>query len=92
MPKLKMCPCPICECKACHELTIRKLKMMVGEPVFVVTENKKEWCIVHSYHLPEVVGGGIIVTTRTSQKKTLPYAEWGLFWRAYDRKVDVDDA
>lgn len=89
MAKLKPCPRPLCEYKACHELTIRKLKMMVGEPVFVVTDNKKEWCIVHSYNLPEVVGGGIIVTTRTSQKKTLPYLGWGIFWRAYDRKEGV---
>lgn len=92
MRDLKPCPCPFCGQKTYPDLTIRQLKMMVGEPVFVVTDNKKEWCIVHSYHLPEVVGGGIIVTTRTSQKKTLPYLGWGVFWKAYDRKVDVVNA
>ena len=58
-------PCPFCKhivrCVAKKKqnkpLTIKELKMMVGKPVFVVTERLKEWCIVHSYHFPEVCGG-----------------------------------
>lgn len=70
-------------------LTIKELKMMVGQPVWVASNRKKEWCIVHSYHLQEVVGGGIIVTTRTSQKITLPFDKIGVTWRAY-RSMDQE--
>lgn len=72
-------------------LTIKELKMMIGKPVFVVRENRKEWCLIHSYHLSEIYGGGIIVTTRTSQKKTLPYHAFCISWRAYDKEVRCID-
>ena len=87
MGELNTCPCckriVRCVVKKNNPLTIKELKMMVGRPVWVVSEHKKEWCIVHSYHSPDVCGGGIIVTTRTSQKRTLPYYNIHLNWDAY---------
>ena len=76
MSELKPCP-----------LSCRQLKMMVGEPVWVVSPKRKEWCIVHSFHSDDVVGGGIIVTTRTSQKITLPYYDAEKHWWAYSEKL-----
>lgn len=69
-------------------LTIAELRGMVGEPVWIVTERLKEWCIVHSYHLDDVIGGEIIVTRRTAEKRVYSYTDKGKTWLAYRHKPE----
>lgn len=70
-------------------LTLEELKEMVGEPVYIVTYEKAEWCILHSYHSSEIVGGGFIMTRRTAEKRAFPYADYGKTWLAYRRKPEA---
>lgn len=64
-------------------LTLDDLKMMIGEPVFIVTSGLKEWCIVHSYHRPEVIGRAFIMTRRTAEKRQYAFDGYGKTWMAY---------
>lgn len=64
-------------------LTLEELREMVGKPVWVETERRKEWCILWGYHGPEVIGRAMIFTTRTSAKNQLSFAECGKSWYAY---------
>lgn len=64
-------------------LTLDELKMMIGEPVFIVTSGLKEWCIVHSYHRPEVIGRSFIMTRRTAEKRLYAFDDYGKTWTAY---------
>lgn len=72
-------------------LTIDELRQMDGEPVFVVTDRLKEWCLVHSHNSDDVIGGGIIMTRRTAEKRTYQYACYGKTWLAYRQKTEDDD-
>ena len=67
-------------------LTLDELRKMSGEPVFAVTDRLKEWCLVHSYNSDDVIGGGIIMTRRTAEKRTYQYACYGKTWLAYRQK------
>lgn len=67
-------------------LTLDELRKMSGDPVFVVTDRMKEWCIVHSHHSDDVIGGGIIMTRRTAEKRTYQYKSYGYTWIAYRQK------
>ena len=69
-------------------LTLDELRQMDGEPVWVVTERLKEWCIVHSHHSDDVIGGGIIATRRTAEKRVYSYADNGKTWLAYRHKPE----
>lgn len=69
-------------------LTLDELRLMSGEPVWVVTDRMKEWCIVHSHHSDDVIGGGIIMTRRTAEKRTYQYKSYGYTWLAYRRKPE----
>lgn len=70
-------------------LTLAELRQMDGEPVFVVTDRLKEWCLVHSHNSDDVIGGGIIMTRRTAEKRTYQYACYGKTWLAYRSKKEV---
>ena len=70
-------------------LTMDELRKMSGEPVFVVTDRLKEWCLVHSHNSDDVIGGGIIMTRRTAEKRTYQYACYGKTWLAYRQKKEV---
>ena len=72
-------------------LTMDELRKMGGEPVFVVTDRLKEWCLVHSHNSDDVIGGGIIMTRRTAEKRTYQYACYGKTWLAYRQKPEEDD-
>ena len=72
-------------------LTLDELRKMGGEPVFVVTDRLKEWCLVHSHNSDDVIGGGIIMTRRTAEKRTYQYACYGKTWLAYRQKPEEDD-
>ena len=72
-------------------LTLDELRKMSGDPVFVVTERLKEWCLVHSHNSDDVIGGGIIMTRRTAEKRTYQYACYGKTWLAYRQKPEEDD-
>lgn len=69
-------------------LTLDELRKMGGEPVFVVTDRLKEWCLVHSHNSDDVIGGGIIMTRRTAEKRTYQYACYGKTWLAYRKKPE----
>ena len=69
-------------------LTLDELRKMSGEPVFVVTDRLKEWCLVHSHNSDDVIGGGIIMTRRTAEKRTYQYACYGKTWLAYRQKPE----
>lgn len=69
-------------------LTMDELRKMGGEPVFVVTDRLKEWCLVHSHNSDDVIGGGIIMTRRTAEKRTYQYACYGKTWLAYRQKPE----
>ena len=69
-------------------LTLEELREMAGEPVWVSTGRLSEWCIVHSCHSDDVIGGGVIMTRRTAEKRTYPYADCGKTWLAYRRKPE----
>ena len=69
-------------------LTLDELRKMGGEPVFVVTDRLKEWCLVHSHNFDDVIGGGIIMTRRTAEKRTYQYACYGKTWLAYRQKPE----
>ena len=69
-------------------LTLEELRKMSGEPVFVVTDRLKEWCIVHSHNSDDVIGGGIIMTRRTAEKRIYPYDCYGKTWLAYRQKPE----
>ena len=71
-------------------LTLDELRKMGGEPVFVVTDRLKEWCLVHSHNSDDVIGGGIIMTRRTAEKRTYQYACYGKTWLAYRQKLEED--
>lgn len=58
-------------------LTLEQLLEMDGEPVWVSTGRLSEWCIVHSCHSDDVIGGGVIMTRRTAEKRTYQYADYG---------------
>lgn len=64
-------------------LTLEQLRDMVGKPVWVETNRRKEWCILWGYHGPEIIGQAMIFTTRTAAKNQLPFAEYGETWLAY---------
>ena len=85
--------CCLCESqrsiKEKQPLTLDELQKMSGEPVFVVTDRLKEWCIVHSHNSDDVIGGGIIMTRRTAEKRTYQYACYGKTWLAYRQKKEV---
>ena len=70
-------------------LTLDELRKMDGEPVFAVTDRLKEWCLVHSHNSDDVIGGGIIMTRRTAEKRTYQYACYGKTWLAYRQKKEV---
>lgn len=70
-------------------ITPAELREMVGDPVWVVTVRLSEWCIVHSFHSADVIGGGIIMTRRTAEKRIYQYADYGKTWMAYRRKPDT---
>ena len=72
-------------------LTLDELRKMDGEPVFAVTDRLKEWCLVHSHNSDDVIGGGIIMTRRTAEKRTYQYACYGKTWLAYRQKPEEDD-
>lgn len=67
-------------------LTIEEIRKMVWESVWIVTENLSEWCIIHSCHADDVLGGGVIMTRRTGEKRMYPYSDYGKTWLAYRRK------
>lgn len=69
-------------------ITLDELRKMGGEPVFVVTDRLKEWCLVHSHNSDDVIGGGIIMTRRTAEKRTYQYACYGKTWLAYRQKPE----
>ena len=69
-------------------LTLDELRKMGGEPVWVVTDRLKEWCLVHSHNSDDVIGGGIIMTRRTAEKRTYQYACYGKTWLAYRQKPE----
>ena len=69
-------------------LTLEELREMDGEPVWMSTRRLSEWCIVHSFHSDDVIGGGIIVTRRTAEKRTCSYADHGKTWLAYRRRPE----
>ena len=71
-------------------LTLDELRKMSGEPVFVVTDRLKEWCLVHSHNSDDVIGGGIIMTRRTAEKRTYQYACYGKTWLAYRQKPEEE--
>ena len=73
-------------------LTLDELREMDGEPVWMSTRRLSEWCIVHSFHSDDVIGGGIIVTRRTAEKRTYSYADYGKTWLAYRRKPEEGDS
>ena len=75
--------------KKVEPLTMDELRQMDGEPVFVVTDRLKEWCLVHSHNSDDVIGGGIIMTRRTAEKRTYQYACYGKAWMAYRSKKEV---
>lgn len=58
-------------------LNMDELLEMDGEPVWVSTGRLSEWCIVHSCHSDDVIGGGVIMTRRTAEKRTYQYADYG---------------
>ena len=74
--------------KKVEPLTLEELRKMGGEPVFVVTDRLKEWCLVHSHNSDDVIGGGIIMTRRTAEKRTYQYACYGKTWLAYRQKPE----
>ena len=74
--------------KKAEPLTLDELRKMGGEPVFVVTDRLKEWCLVHSHNSDDVIGGGIIMTRRTAEKRTYQYACYGKTWLAYRQKPE----
>lgn len=74
--------------KKVEPLTLDDLRKMDGEPVFVVTDRLKEWCLVHSHNSDDVIGGGIIMTRRTAEKRTYQYACYGKTWLAYRQKPE----
>ena len=75
--------------KKVEPLTLDEMRKMSGDPVFVVTERLKEWCLVHSHNSDDVIGGGIIMTRRTAEKRTYQYACYGKTWLAYRQKKEV---
>lgn len=75
--------------KKVEPLTLEELRKMGGEPVFVVTDRLKEWCLVHSHNSDDVIGGGIIMTRRTAEKRTYQYACYGKTWLAYRQKKEI---
>ena len=64
-------------------LTEEVLKEMIGEPVWIETSKRKEWCILWGYHGPEVCGRSFIFTRRTAQKEPYQFSELGVTWWAY---------
>ena len=74
--------------KKVEPLTLDELRKMSGEPVFAVTDRLKEWCLVHSHNSDDVIGGGIIMTRRTAEKRTYQYACYGKTWLAYRQKPE----
>lgn len=64
-------------------LTIEQLMNMVGKPVFVVTKERAEWCLLHSFDKDEAAWRSFIVTRRTAEKKSLLFRECGKEWKAY---------
>lgn len=79
---------PTIEPKPNDPLTLDELREMDGEPVWMSTRRLSEWCIVHSFHSDDVIGGGIIVTRRTAEKRTCSYADYGKTWLAYRRRPE----
>ena len=73
--------------RAKEPLTLDEMMHMIGEPVWVVTDRLSEWCIIHSFHPPEVYGRAVIMTCRTGQKKQYPIVDHGVRWRAYRHKI-----
>lgn len=71
-------------------LTLEELREMDGEPVWVSTGRLHEWCIVHSCHSDDVIGGGVVMTRRTAEKRIYQYANYGKTWIAYRRKLEGD--
>lgn len=76
-------------------LTIEELRKMVWEAIWIVTEKLSEWCIIHSCHADDVLGGGVIMTRRPGEKRMYPYSDYGKTWLAYRRKpndwISVND-
>lgn len=71
-------------------MTMKQLQEMDGDPVWVSTGRLSEWCIVHSCHSDDVIGGGVIMTRRTAEKRTYPYVDYGKTWLAYRRKPEEE--
>lgn len=67
-------------------LAPEELEEMIGYPVWIVTDSRQEWCLVHSYHPPEVCGRCFIMTNRAAVKRQFPFADYGLTWLAYRNK------
>lgn len=64
-------------------LTLEQLREMIGQPVWIESNDKKEWCILWGYHCPEVYGRSMIFTRRTSEKKQYQFSDYGKTWLAY---------
>ena len=64
-------------------LTLEQLREMIGQPVWIESNDKKEWCILWGYHGPEVNGRSMIFTRRTSEKKQYQFSDYGKTWLAY---------
>lgn len=67
----------------CKPLTLKELRKMVGKPVWVETERRKEWYILWGYHGPEVIGRAMIFTPRTAAKIQLLFADYMKTWAAF---------
>lgn len=72
-------------------LTLDELREMDVEPVWRVSCPLAEWNIIHSCHPNDVVGGGVIMTRRTAEKRTYPYDGYGKTWFAYRRRPEEEN-
>lgn len=74
-----------------ERLAEETLRKMVGQPVWVETEKRKEWCILWGYHGPEVYGRAFIFTKRTAEKIQLPFDGLGVTWFPYLCQPEGED-
>ena len=59
------------------------LKEMIGRPIWLETQKRKEWVLLWGFHGPEVYGRCFIFTRRTGEKVQLKFSEIGREWKPY---------